>query len=103
MSLVLHEKDDGTNDGDSDAGDTTLTVPSSRSSVGEFLNSNGLGDFAEHFRQQGFRYAEDVLGLTPRKYKVVGVESLGDSLRLSNLLDVEVRTSPSFRPTSRPS
>ena len=93
MSLVLHEKKPGASDGDradAPAGEANVLPSSSRTSVGEFLNNNGLGDFVEKFREQGFRYAGDVLGLTPRRYKVVGIETLGDTLRLSNVLDLEV-------------
>lgn len=93
MSLVVVDK----NTGATEAEDATaapagkvVKLPPSRTTVGDFLKNNGLGNFADKFREQGFRYAGDVLGLTPRKYKIVGVESLGDTLRLSRVLDLEV-------------
>ena len=87
MSLVVVDEHTGA----TEAEDAEIVKLSSlRTPVGDFLKNNGLGNFADKFREQGFHYAGDVLGLTPRKYKIVGVDSLGDTLRLSHVLDLEV-------------
>ena len=51
-----------------------------------FLEASGLGFLAERFREAGFLSAADVLELTPRKYEIVGVDSIGHQLRLSRLI-----------------
>ena len=51
-----------------------------------FLEASGLGFLAERFRGAGFLSAADVLELTPRKYELVGVDSIGHQLRLSRLI-----------------
>ena len=42
-----------------------------------FLSRSGLGFLGERFKAEGFLSVEDVLELTPRKYEIVGVETLG--------------------------
>ena len=77
---------------------TAVIVPVSSLSNGEneeesaagFLGRSGMQRFAEKFRRAGFLSEEDVLLLTPRKYQQLGIESLGDQLRLTRSIDAEI-------------
>ena len=80
MSLVVAEKKARASDGDVERATKSAAAavglsssPTSPPPLNDFLTNNGLGAFVERFRDQGFLYAGDVLGLTPRKYKAVGV------------------------------
>ena len=79
MSLVVAEKKARASDGDVEATQSPSDANALSSSLttlqslDDFLTNNGLEAFVKRFREQGFLNAGEVLGLTPRKYKAVGV------------------------------
>ena len=58
-------------------------------SAGTFLQEHGMGFLSSTFLSAGFQSTEDILALTPRKFKQLGVDELGTHLRLSRLIKSE--------------
>lgn len=67
-------------------GNVAAATTEDEASATTFLEKSGLAFLAEQFRQAGFLSADDVLCLTPRKYKILGIESLGTQLRLERVI-----------------